>query len=268
MTWVAIGGAAVGVVGNAIVSDSKSGQQNGGAGASTTTKAPWSAAAPWLTSNIASGQALQQQYTDQPFNAQQQQAYNNQYAQSDYMRQLVPSLLNQMQGQQVGFDRNNQTAKPTAWNWGLSGQGGGGGNLGMGLTGADAAGSMQAAQAAQQAADAAKKTSTGDFKQFDPSSNPAAGYYAAFMSPQSQSLMTDGGTGVTQAFQSALGDAGGAGYGAFKYGSAMPQAGTQAYRDMNEYFSYGGNDPYNLYGKAPSTTAQVPVDLGMNYGTR
>jgi hypothetical protein len=260
MTWGYIGGAAVGVVGNALLNSNKgSSQTAGGAGTTTDTKAPWAAAQPWIQQNMAQGQALQNQYANQPFNLQQQQAFNNQYAQSDYMRQLVPSLLSQMQGQPVGFNRADPTAKPAAWNWGLSGSGSGA-NLGLG--GADAVGSMQAAQAAQAAADAAaKKKPSGDFTQFN--GNPMAGYYAAFMSPETMSLMTDQGKGVKSAFQSALGDAGGAGYGAFKYGSAMPEKGTQAYRDMNEYFNYGGNDPYNLYGRAPSASATVPVNLGM-----
>lgn len=258
MTWGYIGGAAVGVVGSALLSDSGS-KSGGGAGTTTNTKEPWAAAQPWIQQNLQQGQALQNRYTDQPFNLQQQQAYNNQYAQSDYMRQLVPSLLNQMQGQQVGFDRTGaQPNKQNAWQWGLNGDGSG--NLGMGLSGADAVGSMQAAQAAQAAADAAAKNKkpSGDFTQFN--GNPLAGYYAAYMDPSTMNLMSDQGAKVKQSFQSALGDAGGAGYGAFKYGGAAPDKGTQAYRDMQEYFQYGGNDPYNLYGRAPP-----PANLGMSF---
>src|SRR6476659_8253107 len=115
MTWGAIGGAAVGVVGNALMSGG--GSSNGGAGTQTTSKEPWAMAQPWIMNNLASGQRLQSQYEAQPFNAQQQQAFQNQANQGAYMRAAVPSLLRQMQGQQVGFDRSNPNARPAAFNW-------------------------------------------------------------------------------------------------------------------------------------------------------
>ena len=253
MPWGAVAGAVASYGLSKMGGDDK----NGGAGASTQSKEPWLMAQPWITSNMQQGQALQQQLAAQPFSPQQQQAYNNSYAQSDYMRSLVPSLLGQMQNQQVGFDRTGQQPnKQNAWDWsGLLGSGAP--NIGGG------SGSMQSAQA-QADADAAKKNAdSGDFKQFDAASNPLAGYYAAYMGMGNS--MTDGGAGVKQAFQSALGDAGGAGYGQFKYGQPAPDKGTKAYRDMQEYFQYGGNDPFNLYGHAPSADAQVPVNLSL-YG--
>jgi hypothetical protein len=112
MPWGAAVGAAIGLVGDSMKDD-----KNGGAGSQTATKEPWAEAAPWLKGLLAQGQGLNDQYTAQPFSAQQQAAYNNQYGQSDYMRQLVPALLGQMSGQQVGFDRNNPTARPQGFNF-------------------------------------------------------------------------------------------------------------------------------------------------------
>ncbi|HUD33793.1 MAG TPA: hypothetical protein VMR43_12365, partial [Variovorax sp.] len=92
--------------------------KNGGAGTQTATKEPWEAAAPWLRGLLGQGQALNDQYTAQPFSAQQQAAYQNQYGQSDYMRQLIPGLLGQLGQQQVGFDRNNPTARAKGYDFG------------------------------------------------------------------------------------------------------------------------------------------------------
>jgi len=219
MPWGAVAGA-VASYGLNQLNKPSSASSSLGAGTTQDTKAPWAAAQPWLTQNLQQGQALQNQYAAQPFSAQQQQAYNNQYAQSDYMRSLVPSLLNQMQGQPGGFDISNPTAtKQNAWNWNT------------GLLGSDAAGgaqgSMTTAQAAQAAADAAAKTKkpSGDFTQQGAVSwNPFAG------NPDS--------TAIKSQFTG--------GYGDFKYGD-QPKAGTQAYRDMMEYVSYGGADPLNIY---------------------
>lgn len=115
MPWGAVVGAvASGVVNKAM---SKGQDKNGGAGTQTVNKAPWQPAENWLKQNLATGQALQDQYMANPFSALQTAAYNNSNAQGDYMRNLVPSLLGQIQGQQVGFDRNNPLAKPTAFNY-------------------------------------------------------------------------------------------------------------------------------------------------------
>lgn len=132
MSWGAVAGAAVGVVGSALSSD-----KNGGAGSQTATKEPWAEAAPWLKNLLAQGQTLNDQYTATPFNAQQQQAYGNMANQSAYMQQLTPSLLSQLSGQQIGYDRNNPTARPQSFNFNglLGGSGGGtaqqGGNQGL-----------------------------------------------------------------------------------------------------------------------------------------
>jgi hypothetical protein len=222
-----------------------SSDKNGGAGTQTNTKEPWLMAQPWINQNMAQGQALQSQLAAQPFSPQQQAAYNNSYAQSDYMRGLVPSLLGQMSQQQVGFDRNNpQQTGQKAWDWaGLMGAGSP--NLNQ-----QSVGDAQArADAAAAAAAAAKKAQAGDFTQFNAQPNTLANYYGAWLSPNSSRMLTDGGEGVRSLFMGALGDSGG-GFGEFKYGQATPAKGTQAFRDMQEYFSYGGNDPYNIYGRA------------------
>jgi len=225
--WAAIGGAAVGVVGNALMnSGSKSG---GGAGTTTTDKAPWAAAQPWITSNMQSGQALQQQLAAQPFSPQQSAAYQNAFNQGDYMRSLVPSLLGQMQNQPVGFNQATPNARPSAWNWDAL-TGSGGPNLNQ----------QSVANAAPPPAPAAAPAAPGKFVQqgaisYDPwAGNPDPAAIKAQM------------TG---------------GYGAYKYGD-QPTAGTQAYRDMMEYKNYGGADPFNIYGWNPPATSQSFANAG------
>ena len=107
MAWVQVGGAVAGAVLPSLMGGSDSQQQP----TQTMNKDPWAAAIPWLTQNLQSGQNLQAQYAAQPFSAQQQQSYGNQFANSDYMRQLTGSVLGQM-NQQKPFDRNNPSAKP------------------------------------------------------------------------------------------------------------------------------------------------------------
>ncbi|MDM0007893.1 hypothetical protein QTI51_24620 [Variovorax sp. J22G73] len=195
--------------------------KNGGAGAqsSSQSKEPWAPAQPWLLSNVVQGQALQDKYTAQPFSPQQQAAYDNSYAQSDYMRGLVPSLLNQLQGQPVGFDPSNPTARPKAWDWNA---------LANGALGQQ---SVRNATA--------------------PAAAPATSPLSQFMQ-QSDVL-----SGATMSGMGSGGLLGTGGYGSFKYGMAMPQPGTQAYRDMSDYFNNGGADPNNLYGRQASAY-QVP----------
>lgn len=123
MTWGAVAGAAVGVVGSAMSSGGGS-QTNGGAGTQTQTKEPWAAAQPWIMNNLQQGQNLQNAYTAQPFSQLQNDAYTNQGNQSAYMRQAIPSLLGQIGSQQVGFDRNNPNARPTAFNFNGAAQAG------------------------------------------------------------------------------------------------------------------------------------------------
>jgi hypothetical protein len=75
MTWGAVAGAAIGVVGSAM-SDG-GGSSGGGAGTTTQSKDPWMAAQPWMQSNIAQGQNLQGRYSAAPFNQAQLDAYGN-----------------------------------------------------------------------------------------------------------------------------------------------------------------------------------------------
>jgi len=110
MAWVQVGGAVAG----AVLPSLMGGDGGGGSNqqpTQTMSKDPWAAAIPWLTQNLQSGQNLQSQYAAQPFSAQQQQSYGNQFANSDYMRQLTGSVLGQM-NQQKPFDRTNPSAKP------------------------------------------------------------------------------------------------------------------------------------------------------------
>lgn len=224
-TWAAVGGAAVGVVGNALM-NSGSSQSGGGAGTTTDTKAPWAVAQPWITSNMQSGQALQAKYAAQPFSPQQNAAYQNAFNQGDYMRSLVPSLLGQMQQQPVGFDQNNPNARPSAWNWDAL-AGGGGPNLNQRSV-ANAAPPPSAAPTVDP--------NTGKFvQQGDIGWNPWGG------NPDPNAIKAQE-TG---------------GYGSFKYGD-NPTAGTQAYRDMMEYKNYGGADPLNRYGWNPPPAQAQP----------
>lgn len=106
MAWGAVAGAAVGALAPSLMGGGSEGGQT-----QTQSKDPWAAAIPWLTQNLQSGQALQAQYAANPFSAQQQQSYGNQFANSDYMRELTGSVLGQM-NQQKPFDRTNPSAKP------------------------------------------------------------------------------------------------------------------------------------------------------------
>jgi type II secretory pathway pseudopilin PulG len=248
MTWGAI---AVGVGGAVIgsMSDRGGSQTNGGAGTQTVNRDPWAAAQPWLTSNLASGQTLQNNYAAQPFSGLQNQAYQNQSNQSAYMRAAVPSLLGQIQGQQVGFDRNNPNARPNAFSFD--------GLMSAANAGQQAAQAQQAQQAAQ-AQQAQQSQGLLGMLTSGPSAAPlnlAANTPAAAAPPPApaaapsqfvqQSTTNDPNIA---SFMAALGQKQTNGsYGTFKYGD-MPVPGTQQYYDMKQYLAYGGNDPKNLYG--------------------
>lgn len=249
MPWGAVAGAVAGSVANSALSDS------GGGGGQTASQSrqPWMPATPWLMNNLAQGQTLQSQYQNQPFNAQQQQAYQNQANQGAYMRAAVPSLLRQMQGKQIGFDRSNPNARPEAFNWdgllsaakeGQSAQDAQAGQSG-GLLDMLTSGSTGAVNSSlTPMAEPPKKEETGTFTQ-----------QTINWSPQQQAMIDSGrspwmfGGGPdsfvagNQAFQ------GDGGYGEFRYGMDVPKAGTKAYRDMQEYFLNGGLDPYGKYGE-------------------
>lgn len=69
----------------------------------STSKEPWSAAAPWLRENIAQGQNLQAYYQQNPWNHLQQTGYQNTYGDLDNFRgNMAPGLMdfaNKLMGQ-------------------------------------------------------------------------------------------------------------------------------------------------------------------------
>lgn len=125
MTWGAIGGAAISVVGGGLLG----GGESGGAGQTqTVSKDPWSVAAPWLTENVRTGQLLQNNYQNNPFSQMQQLGYNNQSSNADYMRSLTSGVLGQLNNSSY-FDRGNPNARPQAFQFPTTnGQAGGGGS--------------------------------------------------------------------------------------------------------------------------------------------
>lgn len=215
MPWGAVAGAAIGLVGDSMKSDS-----NGGAGSSTSSKEPWAAAQPWLLQNLVQGQATQNNYTAQPFSPQQTAAYNNQYGLSDYERQAVPSLLGQLGAQPLGFDPNNPNARPKAFDWTAGGLLGAGGTPNLGQSSVLNAAPPPAAGGAPA-----------------PAQPPSS-----FVDQGSNQFSTD------RTFDNPLGVKMGVGsYGSFKYGDPVPKKGTQQYYDYQQYLAYGGSDPAHLY---------------------
>ncbi|WP_431107575.1 hypothetical protein [Variovorax paradoxus] len=210
MPW----GAAIGAIGGIISADKQSG--GGGGGSQQSSSEPWMMAQPWMLQNIMQGQSLQNQYTAKPFSAQQEAAYDNSYALNDYVRELVPGLLGQLGGQQVGFDKTKPNARPDAWNW-------------SGLLSDNAPDlgqqSVRNARPAAAPADAPAKQGGGDFLQQEEVLN------GANMSSFDGQTMLGGG-----------------GYGSFRYGMDV-KPGTKEYRDMSEYFAMGGLDPNDQYGR-------------------
>lgn len=78
----------------------------------TASKEPWSAAAPWLRENLRTGQGLQNYYQQNPFNPQQQTAYQNIFGDLDAFRnQMAPGLMgfaNRLMGS--SYQRGGSTA--------------------------------------------------------------------------------------------------------------------------------------------------------------
>ncbi len=225
MPW-SIAAPVIGAVASSALSGSGS-STNGGAGTTSSSKEPWAAAQPWLTSNLAAGQTLQNAYTAQPFSNLQNQAYQNQNNQSAYMHGLVPSLLGQISGQQVGFDRNNPNARPTAFNFGA----------------ADAAGQQAQASAPQGLGLLNMASSNMNLNANTPQiQRPAPAQQGTFVDQGNNQFTAnrtaDNPMGVTMGVGS---------YGTFKYGDPMPQPGTQQYYDYQMYKMHGGADPAHLY---------------------
>ena len=92
------------VVGGLMSGDSQQSQ--------TASKEPWSAAAPWLRENLRTGQGLQNYYQQNPFNPQQQTAYQNIFGDLDAFRnQMAPGLMgfaNRLMG--GSYQRGGSTA--------------------------------------------------------------------------------------------------------------------------------------------------------------
>jgi len=214
MPWGAAIGAGIG-----LLSDSMQSDKNGGAGTQQQSKEPWAPLQPWLLSNAMTGIGLQGQYQAQPFSPQQQAAYDNSYAQGDYMRGLIPSLLGQMQEQPVGFDPANPLARPKAWDWKAT--------AGNGANGLGQRSVLDAKPAPAPAAQPKDDSPLGQFMQ-----------------------QNDVLSGMNMTGQNASGGLlGSGGYGSFRYGQDV-KPGTREYRDMQEYFLMGGVDPNGLYGGA------------------
>lgn len=113
MAWIgALAGAAISGIGSAMSSD-----KNGGAGASSGSKEPWANAQPLLVQALNQAYGHGQRYQDQPFSPAQQAAYGNSAHMSDYGRQVVPLLLQQLGQQPLGYDKNNPGRRPQAFDW-------------------------------------------------------------------------------------------------------------------------------------------------------
>ena len=86
---------------------------DGGGGQQTATKEPWSAAAPWLRQQLEQGQNLQAYYQQNPWNALQQNAYQNTFSDIDQFRNsMAPGLMdfaNRLMG--TNYSRGGTTAR-------------------------------------------------------------------------------------------------------------------------------------------------------------
>lgn len=238
MPW----GAAIGALGS-VAAASMSGGGGGGGESSTT---PFFAGIPNLVKNANYANELQGSYMSEPFNSQQQAAANNIFAQSDYMRSLVPGLLSQIQMQPLGYDRANPSARPRAYDWsGLMNSSADTAQQGLGLLANSSNNSMvraqQEADARAAAAAAAQPAQQGPVSQ-------------AFR----QAYLPPGMAAVTNTTYKALGGAlspermqasGNGGYGAFQYGMNVKDimADPRLEADARMYFALGGEDPFDVY---------------------
>lgn len=246
MPW----GAAIGALGG-IASASISSKGGGG---SESSSVPFFAAIPGMVRNANKIAELEGQYFAEPFNPQQLAAINNIYGQGDYMRGLVPGLLNQIQGQQVGFDRNNPTARPQAWNFGL-----------LGNSGAPQAGLLASPTIGESAGSAVGLLGQTGVRNTPPgvgaqdhrpvSEQPVAAPAPAQQpqNPQGQFVQTtiaphmvkwdDPWSMGSQGANTVQG-----GYGSFRYGEpGADMSNPQWETDARMYFALGGNDPDGRY---------------------
>lgn len=236
MPW-SIAAPVIGAVASSALSSGGGSSSGGGAGSGTSSKEPWAPIQPWLLNNAVQGQNLQAAYTAQPFSNAQNQAYANQGNQSNYMRALVPGLLSQLSAQPLAYDRNNQNARPQAFDFAS-------GDTLKGLLAQMASGSSNSTPMQNTPQIQQPQQEQGTFTQ--------------------QSDILSGMNGMPGAGATAGGLLGAGGYGTFRYGMAMPAPGTQQYRDMSAYFANGGADPNNYYGRQ-SSAYQMPAANPLSY---
>lgn len=114
---VAAGIGAAGAIGGAMIS-----KKGASGGTTTQEKSPWEPALPWLQNQLVQGQVLQNQYQQNPFNAQQQQAYSNLFGDLDNFRSnVVPSLFNFANNAMSSGYQRQPLARPGMGGYGASG---------------------------------------------------------------------------------------------------------------------------------------------------
>lgn len=101
----ALGSGGLGNLAGAALGALASGSAQGGT--TTANKEPWGPTQDWLKSLIGQGQALQQQYTQTPFSAQQQAQYSNLFGDIANFRNAAPGLFSFSQNAMTspGFQR-------------------------------------------------------------------------------------------------------------------------------------------------------------------
>jgi len=167
----------------------------------TQSRDPWAPAQGWLTSNLASGKALQDQYAKNPFSDYQTAAYGNSQQLSANARSLLGNLIPQMNGF-TGFDRTNPLQKPTGYNFESPTTGAnaiGGTNLGMGTMGPSVSLESANQMADLQAQIAALKAAQAQVQQVAPQyfgggGGGGGGAYRDSYSGSFQSSTRDGGS--------------------------------------------------------------------------
>lgn len=144
------------VVGGLMSGDSQQSQ--------TASKEPWSAAAPWLRENLRTGQGLQNYYQQNPFNPQQQTAYQNIFGDLDAFRnQMAPGLMgfaNRLMGS--SYQRGGSTAGANGGGLLAGGAQPTGGMMGAGSSGMNQA--LQQLLGAQQGQQGQQTLNSGLFQ--------------------------------------------------------------------------------------------------------
>lgn len=119
-----------------------------GSSQQTQSKDPWSAAQPWMQSNLGLGQNLQSQYAANPFSQSQIQAYGNAANTNSQIRNGANSIISQLSNI-PSFDRTNPLNKPATLD--LSGALSTAGTGNTGFSGSTASGVMPAQAQSQYA---------------------------------------------------------------------------------------------------------------------